>query len=68
MGRQIHVDLERTIPAPPARVHGALADHHGRARVLPDNYLDRTIARDPPCRSQFAFEPPTVLVGSAPIR
>ena len=23
MGRQIHVDLERTIPAPPARVHAA---------------------------------------------
>jgi uncharacterized protein YndB with AHSA1/START domain len=33
MGRQIHVDLERTIPAPPARVHAALADHHGRPRA-----------------------------------
>jgi hypothetical protein len=43
MGRQIHVDLERTIPAPPARVHAALADYHGRARVLPDSYLDWTV-------------------------
>ena len=40
MGRQIHVDLERTIPAPPARVHAALADYRGRARILPGNYLD----------------------------
>jgi uncharacterized protein YndB with AHSA1/START domain len=40
MGRQIHVDLERMIPAPPARVHAALADYHGRARFLPANYLD----------------------------
>ena len=40
MGRQIHVDLERTVPAPPARVHAALADYHGRG-ILPANYLDR---------------------------
>ena len=43
MGRQIHVDLERTIPAPPARVHAALADYHGRARILPASYLDWTV-------------------------
>jgi uncharacterized protein YndB with AHSA1/START domain len=43
MGRQIHVDLERTIPAPPARVHAALADYQGRARILPGNYLDWTV-------------------------
>jgi hypothetical protein len=30
MGRQIHVDLEPTIPAAPARVHAALADYRGR--------------------------------------
>jgi Polyketide cyclase / dehydrase and lipid transport len=40
MGRQIHVDLERTIPAPPARVHAALADYRGRERLLPAAYLD----------------------------
>jgi uncharacterized protein YndB with AHSA1/START domain len=40
MGRQIKVDLERTIPAPPARVHAALADYRGRERILPGNYLD----------------------------
>jgi uncharacterized protein YndB with AHSA1/START domain len=39
MGRQIHVDLERTIPAPPARVHAALADYRGRERILPASYL-----------------------------
>src|SRR4029453_9170105 len=43
MGRQIHVDLDRTIPTPPARVHAALADYHGRARILPANYLDWTV-------------------------
>ena len=43
MGRQIHVDLERTIPAPPARVHAALADYQGRARILPASYLDWTV-------------------------
>jgi Polyketide cyclase / dehydrase and lipid transport len=43
MGRQIHVDLERMIPAPPARVHAALADYHGRADILPGNYLDYTV-------------------------
>ena len=43
MGRQLHVDLERTIPAPPARVHAALADYHGRADILPGNYLDWTV-------------------------
>src|SRR5829696_3126791 len=43
MGRQIHVDLERTIPAPPARVHAALADYHGRARTLPGSYRDWTV-------------------------
>jgi uncharacterized protein YndB with AHSA1/START domain len=43
MARQIHVDLERTIPAPPARVHAALADYHGRARILPGNYRDWTV-------------------------
>ena len=40
MGRQIHVDLERTIPAPPARVHEVLADYRRRERILPANYLD----------------------------
>lgn len=40
MGRQIHVDLERTIAAPPARVHAALADYAGRPRILPGSYLD----------------------------
>ena len=40
MRRQIHVDLERTIPAPPAQVHAALADYHGRPRILPASYLD----------------------------
>ena len=40
MGRQIKVDLERTIPAPPARVHAALADYRGRERILPASYLD----------------------------
>lgn len=40
MGRQIKVDLERTIPAPPARVHAVLADYRGRERILPGNYLD----------------------------
>ena len=41
MGRQIKVDLERTIPAPPpARVHAALADYRARERILPGNYLD----------------------------
>jgi uncharacterized protein YndB with AHSA1/START domain len=40
MSRQIHVEEERTIPAPPARVHAALADYAGRARILPGNYLD----------------------------
>jgi uncharacterized protein YndB with AHSA1/START domain len=40
MGRQIHVDLERTIPATPARVHAALADYRGRERILPTSYLD----------------------------
>jgi uncharacterized protein YndB with AHSA1/START domain len=39
-GRQIHVDLARMLPAPPARVHAALADYHGRARILPADYLD----------------------------
>jgi uncharacterized protein YndB with AHSA1/START domain len=39
MGRQIHVDLERTIPAAPARVHAALADYRGRERLLPASYL-----------------------------
>ena len=43
MGRQIHVDLERTIPAPPFRVHAVLADYHGRSRILPGNYLDYTV-------------------------
>jgi uncharacterized protein YndB with AHSA1/START domain len=43
MGTQIHVDLERTIPAPPARVHAALADYRERARILPGNYLDWTV-------------------------
>ena len=43
MGRQIHVDLERTIPAPPARVHAVLADYRGRARILPGGYLDDTV-------------------------
>jgi uncharacterized protein YndB with AHSA1/START domain len=40
MGRQIKVDLARTIPAPPARVHAALADYRGRERILPASYLD----------------------------
>ncbi len=40
MGRQIKVDLERTIPAPPARVHAALADYRDRERILPASYLD----------------------------
>ncbi|HSR27794.1 MAG TPA: SRPBCC family protein [Actinomycetes bacterium] len=40
MGRQIKVDLERTIPAPPARVHAALADYRARERILPASYLD----------------------------
>jgi uncharacterized protein YndB with AHSA1/START domain len=40
MGRQIHVDLERTIPAPPARVHAVLADYRWRERILPGGYLD----------------------------
>ena len=40
MGRKIHVDLERTIPAPPARVHAVLADYRGRARILPASYRD----------------------------
>jgi uncharacterized protein YndB with AHSA1/START domain len=40
MGRQIKVDLERTIPAPPPRVHAALADYRGRQRFLPAAYLD----------------------------
>jgi uncharacterized protein YndB with AHSA1/START domain len=43
MARQIHVDLERTIPAPPARVHAALADYQGRPRILPANYRDWTV-------------------------
>ena len=43
MGRQIHVDLERMVPAPPARVHAALADYSGRARILPGSYLDWTV-------------------------
>jgi uncharacterized protein YndB with AHSA1/START domain len=43
MGRQIHVDLERLIPAPPERVHAALADYSGRARILPASYLDWTV-------------------------
>jgi uncharacterized protein YndB with AHSA1/START domain len=40
MGRQIHVDLERTIPAPPERVHAVLADYRQRPRILPASYLD----------------------------
>jgi uncharacterized protein YndB with AHSA1/START domain len=43
MGRQIHVELERTVPAPPARVHAVLADYHGRARILPGSYRDWTV-------------------------
>jgi uncharacterized protein YndB with AHSA1/START domain len=43
MGRQIHVGLERTIPAPPDRVHATLADYSGRAEILPANYLDYTV-------------------------
>jgi len=44
MGRQIHVDLERTIPAPPDRVHRILADYRGwRPRLLPANYLGYTV-------------------------
>jgi uncharacterized protein YndB with AHSA1/START domain len=40
MGRHIHVDLERTILAPPARVHAVLADYAGRSRILPGGFLD----------------------------
>jgi uncharacterized protein YndB with AHSA1/START domain len=40
MGRQIKVDLEQIIPAPPARVHAALADYRARERLLPGAYLD----------------------------
>jgi uncharacterized protein YndB with AHSA1/START domain len=41
MARQINVSAERTIPAPPERVHAVLADYReGRPRILPDNYLD----------------------------
>jgi uncharacterized protein YndB with AHSA1/START domain len=43
MGRQIHVDLERLIPAPPERVHAALADYSGRGRILPASCLDWTV-------------------------
>jgi uncharacterized protein YndB with AHSA1/START domain len=43
MGRQIQVDLERTIPAPPARVHAVLADYHGRPRFLPAAFADWTV-------------------------
>ena len=45
MGRQIHVDLERTIPAPPARVHAVLADYRLRERILPGSYLDYRVER-----------------------
>jgi uncharacterized protein YndB with AHSA1/START domain len=41
MGRLIKVDLERTIPAPPERVHAILADYRQwRPRLLPANYRD----------------------------
>jgi hypothetical protein len=40
MGRQIHVDLERMIPAPPEQVHALLADYRERPRILPENYRD----------------------------
>jgi uncharacterized protein YndB with AHSA1/START domain len=43
MGRHIHVDLDRTIPAPPSRVHAVLADYHGRPRILPRDYLGYTV-------------------------
>jgi uncharacterized protein YndB with AHSA1/START domain len=40
MGRQIQVELERTIPAPPSRVHDVLADYQRRPRLLPVGYGD----------------------------
>ena len=43
MSGQIHVELERVIPAPPDRVHAALADYRGRARILPGGYRDYTV-------------------------
>jgi uncharacterized protein YndB with AHSA1/START domain len=42
MATQIKVDVQRTIPAPPERVHRILADYvNGRPRILPPaNFLD----------------------------
>jgi hypothetical protein len=42
MARQIHVDVERTIPATRDRVHAIVADYvGGRPQILPSaNYLD----------------------------